>query len=101
MGVRASRHANTGQAGAVTAWLVRLWLRRTGYYFFAGIGFLLSQESLSKFEYDQANSSVTGPLQKPGRRDLVGGVVERKKKKLARSEGEQVLGANRASKIIV
>jgi len=40
-------------------------------------------------------------LQKPGRRDLVGGVVERKKKKLARSEGEQVLGTNRASKITV
>ena len=39
--------------------------------------------------------------QTPGRRDLVGGVVERKKKKLARSEGEQVLGANRASKMTV
>jgi hypothetical protein len=47
---------------------------------------------LSKFDYDRVNSSVTGPLQKPGRRDLVGGGVEGKKKKLARSEGEQVLG---------
>ena len=63
--------------------------------------FIAGPPFLSKLDYDQANSSVTGPLQKPGRRDLVGGVVERKKKKLARSEGEQVLGANRASKIIV
>jgi hypothetical protein len=52
-------------------------------------------------DYEQANSSITGPLQKSGRRDLVGGVLERKKKKLARSEGEQVLGTNRASNITV
>jgi hypothetical protein len=54
--------------------------------------FIAGPPFLSKIEYDRANSSVTGPLQKPDRRDLVGGVVERKKKKLARSEGEQFWG---------
>jgi hypothetical protein len=55
--------------------------------------FIAGPPFLSKLEYDQANSSVTGPLQKPDRRE--------EKEKLARSEGEQVLGTNRASKITI
>jgi hypothetical protein len=54
--------------------------------------FIAGPPFLSKFEYDRANSSVTGPSQKPGRRDLVGGVVGRKRRSWLDQRGNRFWG---------